>query len=220
MRCQTPARARLQPLPRLPQAPPRRNATFDRSFGSFFAGAEGTGSGALQIVTLSIMDQRETASLYAAVVGDRKASFYVPYFLRADERGYAPKSWNWAAFFLGVFWFLYRRQFRWAAILVMAALLASAMATQLSLAGFPTLALYAQLAFAVGLNHIYVPLHANGFYYHWIRQRVDSVKKRLPLDRSRQTAALERLQPTIHLPLFVFAVLLLLTMLILPAPSQ
>ena len=165
------------------------------------------------------MDERETASLYAAAVGERKAGFYVPYFLRADERGYAPKSWNWAAFFLGVFWFLYRRQFRWAAILTFAALLASVLAGQISVAGFPTLALYAQLAFAVGLNHIYVPLNANGFYYHWVRRRVEAVKAGLPLDRGRQTAALARLRPNIHVPLMIFAVLVLLTMLTLPTPT-
>ena len=165
------------------------------------------------------MDSREIATLYAAAVGERKAAFYVPYFLRADERGYAPKSWNWAAFFLGVFWFLYRRQFRWAAILTLAALLAALLAGQISVAGYPTLAFWVQLGFAICLNHIYVPLNANGFYYHWVRQRVEAVKAGLPLDRGRQAVALARLRPNIQLPLMIFVVLLLLTMLASPPPG-
>ena len=165
------------------------------------------------------MDLREIVTLYVAAVGERKASFYVPYFLRADERGYAPKSWNWAAFFLGPLWFLYRRQFRWAAILLLAALLASLVTTPIAAAGYPTLAAYLQAAFAIGLNQIYVPLNANGFYYHWVRRRVGAVRAVLPLDRVRQARALARFRPNIHLPLMVFAALVLFMMLTLPNPA-
>ena len=162
------------------------------------------------------MEQRETSALYAAAVGS-KAGYYVPYFLRADERGYAPRSWNWPAFFLGMFWFLYRRQFRWAGILALAALLSSVLAGQVNLAGFPTLAWSIQLAFVVGINCIYVPLHANGLYYHWVNRRLELVKARLPLDRERQMETLSAsCQPSIHLPLMIFAVLLVMFLLTLP----
>lgn len=48
------------------------------------------------------MNSQADYELYAATVG-RKASFYVPYFQRAANRGYTPMSWNWATFFFGVF---------------------------------------------------------------------------------------------------------------------
>lgn len=164
------------------------------------------------------MDEREVATLYVAAVGVRKADFYVPYFLRADERGYAPKSWNWAAFFLGIFWFLYRRQFRWAAIMMLAAFLASLLRMQIDIAGFPTLGGYVQAAIAIAINFIYLPLNANRFYYQWVKRRVEVVKAGLPLDRSRQAAVLARLRPNIHLPLMVFAAMLVLAMLTLMNP--
>ena len=164
------------------------------------------------------MEQREAATLYAAAVGS-KADYYLPYFRRADERGYAPKSWNWPAFFLGVFWFIYRRQFRWAGIVALAAVLVSVLAAQVNLAGFPTLALALQLAFVIGVNCLYVPLNANGLYYHWVRQRLELVKKRMPLDSARQAATLSATcRPSVHLPLMIFAALLVLFLLTLPAP--
>lgn len=164
------------------------------------------------------MEQREAAALYAAAVGS-KAHYYIPYFQRADERGYAPTSWNWPAFFLGVFWFIYRRQFRWAGIVALAALLVSLLAGQVSLAGFPTLALALQLAFVVGINCLYVPLNANGLYYRWVRQRLELVKKRMPLDPARQAATLSATcRPNVHLPLMVFAAILIVFLLTLPTP--
>lgn len=164
------------------------------------------------------MEQREAAALYAAAVGS-KANYYVPYFRRADERGYAPTSWNWPAFFLGVFWFIYRRQFRWAGIVALAAVLTSVLAGQVTVAGFPTVAWVLQLAFVVGVNCLYVPLNANGLYYHWVRQRLERVKKRMPLDPARQAETLSKTcRPSIHLPLMIFAALLVMFLLTLSAP--
>lgn len=167
------------------------------------------------------MNDSEKASLYAAAVGT-KAEFYVPYFQRADERGYAPKSWNWPAFFLDVFWFLYRRQFRWAAVVTLAALLASFLAGQIQVAGFPNLALVLQIGFLVGFKCVYLPLNANGFYYHWVQQRLERVKERTPQDRQRQAEALAKAcRPNIHVPLMIFALLLLLSLLAMPpAPGS
>lgn len=162
------------------------------------------------------MDEQETASLYAAAVG-RRADFYVPYFQRADSRGYAPKSWNWAAFFLDVFWFLYRRQFRWAAVITLAALLASMLAAQIHVAGFTSLAYVVQFGFLIGFKCIYLPLNANGFYYHWVRQRLEKAQAKAPQDRQRQTEALvSACKPNVHVPLMIFALLVLLSLLTMP----
>jgi len=96
------------------------------------------------------MSSEADYELYAAAVG-RKAGFYLPYFRRAADRGYPPVSWNWATFFFGVFWFLYRRQYRWAAGLALAALLVAVLAGQVALAGYPALGTTLQLAFLIAV---------------------------------------------------------------------
>ena len=58
------------------------------------------------------MNATETSreKLYRAAVGPR-ADFYVPLFLRFDQAGASGRSWNWSAFFVSFYWFLYRRMF-------------------------------------------------------------------------------------------------------------
>ena len=50
-------------------------------------------------------------ALYRAAVGAKKADFYVPKFLRFDEANASKLSWNWPAFFVSFYWFLYRRMY-------------------------------------------------------------------------------------------------------------
>ena len=166
------------------------------------------------------MADQQLGPLYAAAVG-RRADFYVPYFLRADERGYAPKSWNWAAFFLGVLWFLYRRQFRWAGGLAAASILVALLAVQINIAGFPNLAALLLFAFSLGLYGIYIPLHANAFYYEWIRLHVEAMRRRAPQDRERQMRVLAAAcRPNIHFPLLAFAALSLLWLVSVSATAE
>ena len=163
------------------------------------------------------MTNATTAELYAAAVG-RKATFYVPFFERADERGYAPMSWNWAAFLLGVFWLLYRRQYRWAAVLMAAAVLTAILAGQIALAGYPGVANAVQVAFFIGINVIYVPLNANGIYYRWVRLRLDAVKAEFAFDHDRQRTALtERYGPNRTAPAILALALALVMTLSAPA---
>ena len=162
------------------------------------------------------MAEQQLGPLYAAAVG-RRSDFYVPYFLRADQRGHAPKSWNWAAFFLGVLWFLYRRQFRWAAGLTAASVLMTMLAVQIDIAGLPNLAAFLLLAFSVGLYGVYVPLHANAFYYQWVRLHVEAMRRRAPQDRERQMRVLAAAcRPNLHFPLLAFAAVMLLWLIAVP----
>lgn len=149
--------------------------------------------------------------LYAALVG-RNAGFYVPYFRRAADRGYPPASWNWATFFFGVFWFLYRRQYRWAAGLALAALLVAMLAGQVAIAGYPGLGTTLQLAFLIAVHGVYAPLNANGFYYRWATARVEQAKAEFAFDRERQLEVLRlRGGPNLAVPLLLFVAIVLVT---------
>ena len=146
--------------------------------------------------------------LYAAAVGPR-TGFYLPYFQRAEQRGYQPVSWNWATFFFGVFWFLYRRQYRWAAGLALAALLIGILAGQVAIAGLPGLATFLQVALLIAIHGVFAPLKANGFYHQWVAERVAQAKTAHAYDREQQLAFLAKRGGT-NLPaaLVVFGVIL------------
>jgi Protein of unknown function (DUF2628) len=55
-------------------------------------------------------------ALYWAAVGPSKADYYAPKFLRFNEPGASKVSWNWPAFFVSFYWFLYRRMYGYWAI--------------------------------------------------------------------------------------------------------
>ena len=117
--------------------------------------------------------------LYAALIGPDNAGYYLAYLDRAAERGYAPLSWHWPAFFLGLFWLLYRKQYQWAFIAFFYPYLAALLSTAPALLGvdglaWPTFAVL-MIAFRLG----YLPLNANGIYYRWARGRVATVRQRL-----------------------------------------
>ena len=119
-------------------------------------------------------DERD---LYAALIGPANASYYMAYRERAMERGYAPLSWHWPAFFLGFFWLLYRKQYQWAFIAFFYPYLAGLLSTVPALLGaeglaWPTFTIL-MVAFRVG----YLPAHANGIYYRWARRRVEAVRQ-------------------------------------------
>lgn len=163
--------------------------------------------------SLAPMTSPADHELYAAAVG-RKAGYYLPYFRRAAERGYTPASWNWATFFFGVFWFLYRRQYRWAAGLTLAALLVGVLAGQVALAGYPGLGTTLQVVFLVAVLGVYAPLNANGFYYRWATARVQEAKAEFAFDRKRQLEYLAlRGGPNLAAPLLVFVAIVLVTFL-------
>ena len=164
------------------------------------------------------MERDETAlpvspsdALYRAVIGRRNQNYYLSYFHRADARGYAPVAWHWPIFFLGVFWLLYRKQYRFAliafALPYFALLLATVINTAVPGSGGPLLWIFVG-AFGFG----WLPLKANALYYQWARHEVDMARALMPNQPAAQEAHLEQRGGTNdQLPLIVFAVLLLAT---------
>lgn len=53
-------------------------------------------------------------ALCKAIIGDKNTSYYLSKFEQFDQQGPGLKaSWNWAAFFFGGFWALYRKMYGW-----------------------------------------------------------------------------------------------------------
>ena len=130
--------------------------------------------------------------LYRAAVGPR-ADFYVPLFLQFDKGGTSGRSWNWPAFFVSFYWFLYRRMFgQWTLyclLIPIAIALVAAILAQLGVS--PVVGDVLCLGYAFGL----LPLTANHLYYRAIQQRIAAVRQK-SRDETAQLSALEALPHT------------------------
>ena len=124
-------------------------------------------------------DEPPSEALYRAVIGQPNQAFYLSYFRRADARGYAPISWHWPVFAIGLFWLMYRKQYRFALIVFglpyLAATIAALIDSVLPGSGRPLLAV------VVGaFGFVWLPLNANGIYYRWARAAITRAQGESP----------------------------------------
>jgi Tfp pilus assembly major pilin PilA len=129
--------------------------------------------------------------LYRAAVGPGRADFYAPKFVQFDEPGASKVSWNWSAFLVSFYWFLYRRMYGYWAIycllipflVVMVAGIATAASRNpaiFSLADLGLLAYY----------YAIIPMYANALYHRKIKERIAAVRRKVP-DPAVQVTVLE-----------------------------
>ena len=157
--------------------------------------------------------------LYADVIGPTNTKYYLAYFKRADERGYTPLAWHWPVVFLDVFWFLYRKQYRWAGIVILVSLLIVVIAGQIVRMGYPGIGVAVQLILLAAFKLVYVPLRANALYYDWVKRRIQLVQGALPGDVTQQKSTLLKIGGTSYTaPLMIVALLVILASL-LPPPA-
>jgi hypothetical protein len=157
--------------------------------------------------------------LYADVIGPTNTNYYLAYFKRADERGYAPLTWHWPVLFADVFWFLYRKQYRWAGIVTLISLLILVVAGQIGRMGYPDLGVAVQLILLAAFKLVYVPLRANALYYEWVQHRIRLVQAALPRNLMEQKSMLAKLGGTsFTAPLMIVALLFMLAS-FLPPPG-
>jgi hypothetical protein len=152
-------------------------------------------------------------NLYPAVIGTKNQTYYLSYFQRADARGYAPIAWHWPAFWIGLFWLLYRKQYRWALIyfvVPIAVVMLGSVADGL-VPGSGTAVVYGGL---IGFQGVYFPLHANGIYYRWARNAVAGARAQFPAQADAQQEFLARVGGVNnHLPFIIVGLLMLISML-------
>jgi hypothetical protein len=61
----------------------------------------------------------EMTPLYKAAIGDKRQNYYLSRFQKFDEQDSGGQvSWNWAAFFIPAYWWLYRKMYGWWTLLV------------------------------------------------------------------------------------------------------
>jgi Tfp pilus assembly major pilin PilA len=139
---------------------------------------------------------QDMEALYRAAVGAKKAGFYVPKFVRFDQPGASKLSWNWPAFFVSLYWFLYRRMYgTWAiysilipiGIGITSAILGAAL-------GGEGGDLFYSLA-SIGYYFGVMPILANSLYHRAIKKRLEALRQTIP-ETSAQLKALDDASPT------------------------
>lgn len=128
--------------------------------------------------------------LYRAVVGEKKAGYYVPKFLDFDSPDSTKISWNWPAFFATFLWMMYRRMYghAFAYIFGMPFALGILGAVLVAVLG-PKAGVIAYLVLAVGVPFVVAPMYANAVYYRYVKERIASATRRT----KSADAAIERL---------------------------
>jgi Tfp pilus assembly major pilin PilA len=161
-------------------------------------------------------------ALYRAAVGKKKADFYAPKFMRFDQVGDSKRSWNWPAFWVPFFWFLYRRMYgSWAIYcLLIPFALAIIGAIAIGLLGVGvgnTLYVVAILVYSFGV----IPTYANALYHRAIRKRIQTVREQVP-DPATQVTVLDNTPHTsaiiwVLVPFFMIAIIGILAAIAIPA---
>lgn len=139
---------------------------------------------------MEVQSPPDTAALYHAAVGDKKAEYYVPRFLAFDEPGASRASWNWPALFVPFLWMIYRRIYGPAAIYFFAlpvALLIFAVVVMMVLG--QSIGSFAYFIAAIGIYFVVTPMYANALYHWHVKKRIAAVYATAP----SPDAALQRL---------------------------
>jgi type II secretory pathway pseudopilin PulG len=128
---------------------------------------------------------------YKAIIGNNNQVYYLRIFKNFDKKGRVEISWNWSAFFVSFYWFLYRKMWRNALIyFFLPYFVAFIVGLVLSVTGAPStlldevldvmsVFLYLPLIFLV------VPMFANGLYYQHCNKKIIEAKL-LYQDKERQ----------------------------------
>ncbi len=152
----------------------------------------------------------ELKRLYEAVIGPSRTDYYLDYFERAEARGYSPISWHWPAFFLGIFWFLFRKQYAWTMIVLACNLGISVVTYAVMAMGLPELANPIYFVFTAAFQGLYIPLHANGIYHRWAKGQLALASAGHPAQAERQVEILNQVGGiNRHLPLIVILAMIL-----------
>ena len=163
----------------------------------------------------------DRVAAFKAVIGPSNQDFYLSYFRRCEERGYTPLSWNWPALFWGLFWLLWRRQYRWALFTMLLGVCSYAVAGVVTeQTGSEETGMLA--AYLLGLPYlaVYLPLKANGIYYDWCNQMIPNSSQLFVQQPDAQKAWLTTKGGVNQaLPIIMIVWLLLVSLLAGPPPE-
>jgi Tfp pilus assembly major pilin PilA len=155
---------------------------------------------------------QDVAALYRAAVGVKKADFYVPKFVRFDQAGSSRLSWNWSAFFVSFYWFLYRRMYgTWAIYSLFIPIVIGVLTTVLGRTLGTAAGDWFYSVVSIGYSFGVIPALANSFYHREVRDRIAVLRHKVP-ETSGQLLELENTSPTNNI-ISIIVVIIMIAML-------
>ncbi|HAT40766.1 MAG TPA: hypothetical protein DCS87_03465 [Rheinheimera sp.] len=145
---------------------------------------------------------------YKAIVGPKSQDYYLQRFSRFDQRGSAGASWNWPAFFVTFYWFLYRKMWLHALVyffLPTMMMVPASFAAAMAGSSANIVSAFCFIAYLVGI-FVLLPMYANSFYYNHCQKKI-AHEKASSNDVQRQLSELTRKGGTSGIAL-IFVVLL------------
>jgi Tfp pilus assembly major pilin PilA len=145
---------------------------------------------------MEAVSKEDLEALYRAAVGHKKAGFYVPKFLKFDQPGGSRLSWNWPAFFVAFYWFLYRRMYvAWAIYSLLIPIGIAVLTTVVGhILGKPAATVF-DLVVSIGYYFGVIPALANSLYHHEVKDRIAALREKVP-ETSAQLLVLDNTSPT------------------------
>jgi Tfp pilus assembly major pilin PilA len=145
---------------------------------------------------MEAVSTQDMEALYRAAVGPKKAGFYVPKFIAFDQAGPSKLSWNWPAFFVSFYWFLYRRMYgTWAIYSLLIPLGIGGVSVTLASSLGAGVGDWFYLIVTLGYRFGVIPLLANLLYHDAIKQRLEVLRRKVP-ETSSQLLVLDNTSPT------------------------
>jgi Tfp pilus assembly major pilin PilA len=171
---------------------------------------------------MEAVSTQDLETLYRAAVGAKKADFYVPKFVRFDQPGASKLSWNWPAFFVSFYWFLYRRMYApWAiySLLIPVGIGVASAILAGSVGGEAGDLFYSVVS--LGYYFGVIPLLANSLYHRAVKQRIEALRQKVP-ETNAQLLVLDNTSPTsniiwIIIPFVMVAILGIVAAIAIPA---
>jgi len=119
--------------------------------------------------------------IYKAVIGPNKQDYYLRHFSQFDSNGEIGVSWNWPAFFVTFYWFLYRKMWRYAFLYFIfpyfTLMIISIALMIIGLAGessekFVILTIAIILLTYIACVLILIPMYSNALYYLHCKKKI------------------------------------------------
>ncbi len=115
---------------------------------------------------------------YKAVLGPKNQDYYLDHFSRFDDEGKISPTWNWSAFLVTFYWFLYRKMWRNAAIYFALPYILMALFWVVGAVAGGAVGFVVSLGYFayVGAVFIAMPMYANAIYYRQCKQTIATVR--------------------------------------------
>lgn len=156
----------------------------------------------------------DVAEYYKAVLGPKNQDYYLGQFSRFDADGKVSVTWHWPAFFMTLYWMLYRKMWLFAlAYFIFPYLFFGLMAVIAGVTGSSANMLVGAgyVLYLLGIMFL-LPMYANALYYNHCKKQISAVKASTA-DVQRQLGELSGKGGTSNIAIIILLIFVLIALL-------